>query len=200
MMNLFFDLQFCSILGVTALTLLVTGLMAQAETPTEKIVRKESSNLQQQSDFASEIAQTEIKIEPGTATRSGSSYLGLGANIGLDGDTSLGESAVAVISKIGLNNYLSFRPLALIEEDLTFLLSLTVDFWGKQVPEADLRIAPYLGGGLSIATGEDDTVGLLISGGLDIPLSPKFTANTAINVKFIDNTGVGLLLGVGYNF
>ncbi len=107
---------------------------------------------------------------------------------------------MAVISKIGLNNYLSFRPLALIEEDLTFLLSLTVDFWGKQVPEADLRIAPYLGGGLSIATGEDDTVGLLISGGLDIPLSPKFTANTAINVKFIDNTGVGLLLGVGYNF
>ena len=190
----------CSILSITALTLLVTGLTAQAETPTEKMSLRESSNLEQQSDSASTVAQTEITIDPGRTTRSGSSYWGIGGNIGLDGNTSVGEGGFAVISKIGLTDYLSFRPSALINDDLTFLLPLTVDFRGKKFHEADLRISPYLGGGLSLATGEDDTVGLLISGGLDIPLSPKFTANTAINIKFMDNTGVGLLLGVGYNF
>ena len=191
-MNFLVNFQFGSILRMTALILSVTGSIARAETPTEKISIQESSTLQRQSDSASAIAQT-IQLDPGRATRSGSSYWGLGGNIGLDGNTSVGEDAFAIISKIGLTDSLSFRPSALIDEDVTFLLPLTVDFWGKQV-------SPYLGGGLSIATGEDDTVGLLISGGLDIPLSSKFTANTAINVKFMDNTGVGLLLGVGYNF
>ena len=191
-MNFLVNFQSGSILRMTALILLVTGSIARAETPTEKIARKESSTSQRQFDSASEIAQT-IQLDPGRATRSGSSYWGLGGNIGLDGNTSVGENAFAVISKIGLTDSLSFRPSALIDEDITFLLPLTVDFRGRQV-------SPYLGGGLSIATGEGDTVGLLISGGLDIPLSPKFTANTAINVKFMDNTGVGLLLGVGYNF
>ncbi len=200
MMNLLSNFKSSSILSVTALTLLWTGLTAEAETAIEKIPRTESSHLQQESDVEAIMAQTEINLEPGRATRSGSSYVGLGGNIGLDGDTSVGEGGLAVISKIGLTDYLSFRPLVLINEDLTLLLSLTVDFLGKPVPEADLRIAPYLGGGLSLATGEDDTVGLLISGGLDIPLSAKFTANTAINVKFMDDTGVGLLLGLGYNF
>ena len=197
MINLFVNWQSGSIFGMTALILSVTGLTVRAETLTEKISSQENSNLQRKSDSASAIAQ---QIEPGRTTRSGSSYWGLGANIGLDGNTSVGESGLAVISKIGLTDYLSFRPSALIDDNITFLLSLTVDFWGKRFSKADLRIAPYLGGGISLATGEDDTVGLLITGGLDIPLSAKFTANTAINVNLIDNTGVGLLLGVGYNF
>ncbi len=83
---------------------------------------------------------------------------------------------------------------------LTFLLSFTFDFFGQPLPEANTRIAPYLGGGLSLDSGEGDTVGLLLSAGLDIPLSANFTANTALNVKFLDDTAVGLVLGVGYNF
>lgn len=199
-MNFFVEFQSGSILSFTTLILLLTGLTAQAETPTPTITGTENSHLQQLSDSPSEIAKTTIQIEPGRATRSGSSYFGLAGNIGLDGNTSVGDGALAVISKIGLTDSFSFRPSAFIGDDLTFLLPLTFDFFGKPLPEANTRIAPYLGGGLSLATGEGDTVGLLVSAGLDMPLSAKFTANTAINVKFLDDTAVGLLLGVGYNF
>jgi hypothetical protein len=147
-----------------------------------------------------EITQSDFEVEPGTTTRSGSSYIGIGGNIGLSGDTTVGDGSFAVISKVGLTNYLSARPSALIEDDAVFLLPLTFDFSGDEVPNAEFSIAPYLGGGLAISTGRDDTVGALISGGLDVPLSSEFTANAGVNVTFIDDTDVGLLLGVGYNF
>ena len=147
-----------------------------------------------------EITQTDFEVEPGTTTRSSSSYIGIGGNIGLSGDTTVGDGSFAVISKIGLTDYLSVRPSALIRDDAVFLVPLTVDFSGDEVPNAEFRIAPYLGGGLAISTGRDDTVGALISGGLDVPLSSEFTANAGANVSFIDDTDVGLLLGVGYNF
>ncbi|MEN9567878.1 MAG: hypothetical protein RLZZ69_3074 [Cyanobacteriota bacterium] len=146
------------------------------------------------------ITQSNFEIEPGTATRSSSSYIGIGGNIGLSGDTTIGNGAFAVISKIGLTDYLSARPSALIDDDAIFLLPVTFDFSGDEVPNAEFSIAPYLGGGLAISTGRDDTIGPLISGGLDIPLSSEFTANAGANVSFIDDTDVGLTLGVGYNF
>lgn len=158
-------------------------------------LNSESTNSQ-----ALKISQSNFEIEPGTATRSGSSYIGIGGNIGLSGDTSVGNGAFAVISKVGLTDYLSARPSALIEDDAMFLLPVTFDFSGDEVPNADFRIAPYLGGGLAISTGRDDTIGALIAGGLDVPLSSEFTANAGANVSFIDDTDVGLLLGVGYNF
>lgn len=147
-----------------------------------------------------EITQSDFELEPGTATRSSSSYIGIGGNIGLSGDTTVGEGSFAVISKIGLTDYLSARPSALIKDDAVFLLPATFDFSGDEVPNAEFSIAPYLGGGLAISTGRDDTVGALITGGLDIPLSSEFTDNAGANVTFIDDTDVGLLLGVGYNF
>jgi hypothetical protein len=145
------------------------------------------------------ITQNDFQIEPGTATRSSPSYIGIGGNIGLTGDTSVGNGAFAVISKIGLTDYLSARPSALIEDDAMFLLPVTFDFSGDEVPNAEFSIAPYLGGGIAISTGQDNTVGALISGGLDIPLSSEFTANAGANISFVNDTNVGLLLGVGYN-
>jgi hypothetical protein len=159
-----------------------------------------ASDLTSQSSNSNiKITQSDFEIEPGTATRSGSSYIGIGGNIGLSGDTTIGEGSFTVISKIGLTDYLSVRPAALVENDAVFLLPLTVDFSQDEVPNAEFSIAPYLGGGLAISTGRDDTVGALISGGLDVPLSSEFTANAGVNVTFIDDTDVGLLLGVGYN-
>lgn len=199
-MNLVGNLRSCSVFGFAALTFLMASLSAQAETPTNTIISQKESTLQSERNLSSEVAQRNRKVDPGRATRSGSSYFGLGVNLGLDGGKSLGDDSLTIISKIGLTNSVSFRPAVLIDDEATFLLPLTFDFWTRNVSDGGLRIAPYLGGGLSIATGDGDTVGLLLSGGLDIPLSPNFTANTAINVNFIDNTGTGLLLGVGYNF
>jgi hypothetical protein len=148
---------------------------------------------------ASTVAQSDIdNVNPGRRTRSGSSYFGIGGNIGITGSTPVGSSSFAVFSKIGLTRNLSARPNILIEDDVEILLPLTVDFTGRE--EASVLVAPYVGGGLAISTGDNSNVGGLVTGGLDIPLSSQFTANAAANVTFSDDTDVGLQLGVGYNF
>ncbi len=106
----------------------------------------------------------------------------------------------AVISKIGLARNLSARPAALVGDNTVFLVPLTVDFPQENLEITQLNVAPYIGGGVAVSTGRDSTVGALISGGLDVPLSPQITATGGVNVSFIDDTDVGVLLGVGYNF
>ena len=139
-------------------------------------------------------------VAPGRATRSGPSYIGVGGNIGFGGDTTLSEGAFSVFSKIGLTNTLSARPAALIGDNAVFLIPVTFDFPTADVGELGFSPAPYIGGGVAISTGRDSTVGALITGGVDVPLSPQFTATAGVNVGFIDETEVGVLLGVGYNF
>jgi hypothetical protein len=210
-------------ISIAAFSIILTGQIVQAETtPRLRELNKDQNTTKQSvpetnsNNFPNtsasdlnpkstnpqtlKITQSDFQIEPGTATRSGSSYIGIGGNIGLSGDTSVGNGAFAVISKIGLTDYLSARPSALIEDDAMFLLPVTFDFSGDEVPNAEFSIAPYLGGGIAISTGQDDTICPLISGGLDIPLSSEFTANAGANISFINDTDVGLLLGVGYNF
>jgi hypothetical protein len=223
-MKSIFAQRIISGIAITSLAIIFSGEIVQAQTnvkltesnndqnPTNPAVSESNSNNFSQRNSASDlksessnsntlkITQSDFQIEPGTTTRSGSSYIGIGGNIGLSGDTSVGNGAFAVISKIGLTDYLSARPSALIEDDAMFLLPVTFDFSGDEVPNAEFSIAPYLGGGIAISTGRDDTIGPLISGGLDIPLFSEFTANAGANVSFIDDTDVGLTLGVGYNF
>ncbi|MBF2062841.1 MAG: hypothetical protein IGS39_00165 [Calothrix sp. C42_A2020_038] len=142
-------------------------------------------------------------LSPGRATRGGASYIGVGGNIGLGGATTISEGSFAVISKIGLTNNFSARPAALISDNTVFLLPLTLDFPVESVTDTgvqQINVAPYIGAGAAISTGRDSTVGFLLTGGVDVPLSPQFTANAGVNVGFIDETDVGLLLGVGYNF
>lgn len=149
-------------------------------------------------------AQETLDVSPGRATRSGASYIGIAGNIGLgDGDTAIGESSFAAISKIGLTRFLSVRPSVFIDEDPTILLPLTVDFVPQQVEEVEefrLRVAPYVGAGAAISVGDDSAVDFLGTAGLDVPLTPQFTATAAVNVTGFDNIAVGLLIGVGYNF
>ncbi|MBD1908379.1 MSCRAMM family adhesin SdrC [Funiculus sociatus GB2-A5] len=147
---------------------------------------------------APEVAQ--VNVTPGRATRSGPSYIGVAGNIGFGGDTTLSEGAFAVISKIGITRTLSLRPAALIGDDVMFLIPVTVDFPTQGVQETRFSVAPYVGGGVAISTGDDSTIGALITGGVDVPLSSQFTATAAVNVGFVDETEVGLLVGVGYTF
>ncbi len=182
----------------TSITNLTANQLEQvSETPTSAsdliIESTQPSSVMQSQN----VAQT---FEPGRATRSGSSYIGVGGNIGLTGDTRVGESSFAVISKIGLTQNLSARPAALVGDNTVFLVPLTVDFPQENLEITQLNVAPYIGGGVAISTGRDSTVGALISGGVDVPLSPQITATGGVNVTFIDRTDVGILLGVGYNF
>lgn len=60
-------------------------------------------------------------------------------------------------------------------------------------------VSPYLGAGVAIEASDDADVGLLLTGGVDVPLGSQFTATGAVNAAFLDGTDVGLLLGIGYN-
>jgi len=147
------------------------------------------------------VAQSDINV--GRRTRGGSSYIGVAGNIGIGGgDSSLGDGNFAAISKIGLTNAISVRPSAVFGDNTTILIPVTYDFTFRQVDPFDepLAIAPYVGVGAAIKTGDDSQAAFLVSGGLDVPLNSQFTATAAINAGFFDETDVGLLVGVGYNF
>ncbi|NJP18232.1 MAG: hypothetical protein HC763_03965 [Hydrococcus sp. CRU_1_1] len=151
-----------------------------------------------------ELAQTETNVEPGRSTRGGSSYIGIGGNIGIGGGSSIGEGSFTVFSKIGLTESISLRPLGAITDDPTILIPVTYDFNPRTVDPVEqvdaFSISPYVGAGVGIATGDDADVGFLLTGGVDIPINPKFTGVAGVNVLFADSTDVGINLGIGYNF
>ncbi|MFB2769276.1 hypothetical protein ACE1AT_08270 [Pelatocladus sp. BLCC-F211] len=151
---------------------------------------------------APKVAQSDIL--PGRATRGGSSYIGVAANIGLNGgESSLGDGNFMVISKVGLSRSLSVRPSAVFGDNTTILVPITYDFSLQQLGDTfnqPVPISPYVGGGAAIKTGDDSEFTFLLSGGVDFPLSDRFTATAAINAAFFDDTDIGLTLGVGYNF
>ncbi|MEH1819064.1 MAG: hypothetical protein V7L31_08315 [Nostoc sp.] len=167
---------------------------------TSEVVQPTSQTTAQPS--ATKVAQSDIDL--GRTTRGGSSYVGVAANIGLsgDGDTSLGDGNFAVVSKIGLTNSISVRPSAVFGDNTTILLPITYDFTFKSADafSEPLAIAPYVGVGAAYKTGDNSKFAFLVSGGIDVPLTPQFTATAAINAGFFDKTDVGLLLGIGYNF
>ncbi|ALF53093.1 beta-Ig-H3/fasciclin [Nostoc piscinale CENA21] len=147
---------------------------------------------------------TTTDINAGRATRGGSSYVGVAGNIGiLGGDSALGGGNIAVISKVGLTNYISVRPSAVFGDNTVVLVPLTFDFLPRSVnPTGEQRfpVSPFVGAGVAINTGNDADVGLLLTGGVDVPLGDRFTLNGTANAAFLDRTDLGLLFGVGYNF
>jgi len=154
------------------------------------------------SEPTEKVAQAQIR--PGRATRSGPSYIGIGGNLGFGGDSALGDGSFGIISKIGLTNNLSVRPTVLFQDNLAFLVPVTFDFVSQNTVEVTedfvITAAPYVGAGVIISTGDDGTLGFLISGGVDVPLTTNLTATAGLNVGFVDGAEVGLLVGVGYTF
>lgn len=148
-----------------------------------------------------QVAQ--VDIDPGQSTRGGSSYIGIAGNLGLGGETALGDDfSFTIISKIGFANVVALRPSVVIGDDTVILVPVTYDFSIQPVDTLDrvLSIAPYLGGGVAFSTGDDSDTAFLLSAGVDVPITAQFTATAAVNAAFFDDTDVGLLLGVGYNF
>lgn len=150
-------------------------------------------------------SQNQAGVEAGRATRGGRSYIGAAGNIGITGGggSSLGEGNFAVISKIGLTNNFSVRPSAVFGDNTTVLVPLTFDLAPRAANPTGgqaFPISPYIGAGVAIETDNDAEVGLLLTGGLDIPLGSRFTLNGGVNAAFLDETDVGIQVGVGFNF
>ncbi|MBE9170640.1 hypothetical protein IQ238_25025 [Pleurocapsales cyanobacterium LEGE 06147] len=220
-----FNQKIVSLLSISAFATVLGGQVAQAETvvkndtnldkqpnieltssilePATDINNFEeltsASTLNSESSDTADVAQID-DIEVGTPTRSSPSYLGVGGNIGLGGGPGIGQAAFTVFSKLGLLPEIAFRPSVIIGDDVAVLLPLTYDFAVQEVVDGEFSLAPYIGGGLAIGTGDDGAVGGLITSGVDVGISPRFTANAQLNVGFIDGADVGLILGLGYNF
>jgi len=142
-------------------------------------------------------------VAPGGRTIGGPSYVGVAGNIGISGgETSLGVGSFTIISKIGLLRNISVRPAAVIGDNTTVLIPLTYDFTPlrESIATRAFGISPYLGAGVAINTGGNSDVGALVTGGVDLPLTRQFTATAGVNVGFLNNTSVGVLIGIGYNF
>lgn len=135
-------------------------------------------------------------------------YIGVGGSLGLAEDVFGDVGAFAAISKIRLfspteNVDISIRPSVLVGEDLSLVVPATIDlrlsgfnFLGTTADS----FVPYIGPGFIVATDdEDDVFYFNLTGGVDVPIG-QFTANAAFNVGFLDDTALGLTLGIGYNF
>lgn len=133
---------------------------------------------------------------------SGENYVGLGTVIGGESDF----IDAAIISKVKLLNLgrsktLSVRPSAVFSNgDLDLRIPATVDLRkiNRDLGELNGRIKPYAGGGVALDSGGD--ADLMLTGGMDIQLTPKLTATTQANVLFLGDTEFDLTVGVGYNF
>lgn len=133
-------------------------------------------------------------------TRGGLSYVGIGGNFGITGDSDLGGRSLAIFSKIGLSNTFSVRPSVLFLSNFaTFLIPVTYDLNPFSIG-SDFALSPYFGGGIAVKTGSDNTFGPLFTAGVDLPISRSFTLNVAANLSFLRRTDLGLMVGIAYNF
>jgi hypothetical protein len=126
-------------------------------------------------------------------------YLGAGGNIGIGNrdDSGVASFGFSVISKVSLGPRFSVRPGVLVTNQSTsFTVPLTYNF--NTLEFANFRFQPYVGAGVDIPTGSN--VGLLINAGADVPISRDFTLNAVSNWRVTSGFGLGITLGVGYNF
>ncbi len=140
-----------------------------------------------------EIAQVTRPLYRGVAPF----YVGVGGNIGIiDSDeSSVGDFGFNIISKVSFGPRFSIRPtLGVSEDDVNFTVPLTYNF--NPVELGEFSVYPFAGAGADIS----NEIGLLLNGGVDIPISRDFTLNGQVNWRATNDTGLGLSLGVGYNF
>ena len=124
-------------------------------------------------------------------------YIGIGGNIGLSGgQTSISEGGFAIVNKTKIIDYLALRTALVIGDGSTSTVALTGEFPLTREGSRAYAI-PFAGAGVSI----EDDIAPLLTAGVDLPLSGDFTITNRVNVSFGDDeTDVGVLVGVGYNF
>ncbi|MBD2138041.1 hypothetical protein H6F32_10670 [Anabaena sp. FACHB-1237] len=201
MNNIILRKSFVTLSSLAAIAILNSGGSVNAQTTPPETAIPNNQEISTNTP-SNQIAQSDIGVA--TTTRGGSSYLGVGYNIGVSGASSdLADGNITVISKVGFSSSLSTRPSAIIGDNTTILVPITYDFSFQNLAgplSEPLPIAPYLGIGAAFKTGNKSETAFLVTGGVDFPLSKKLTATAAVNAGFFGQTDVGVLFGVGYNF
>jgi hypothetical protein len=129
--------------------------------------------------------------------------IGLGGNIGVTGNTGFSQGGVAIMNRTDFNDYISFRGTNVFGgERRDSSLALTFNMPIRSA-SGQVRVAPFVGGGALISSKsffEDVWVRGLVTSGIDIPLSKRFSATSAVNVGFTDRANMGVQIGVMYRF
>jgi hypothetical protein len=130
--------------------------------------------------------------------------IGIGGSIGISGiDTGLSEGGLALLTKNELNDFLAIRGTNVFgstHTDNTIALTANVPIRSRS---GTVRLIPFIGGGLLVSSKyslSDIIIRGLVTGGIDLPLSRRFTATTQVNVGFTKTTNVGVQLGLSYSF
>jgi hypothetical protein len=129
--------------------------------------------------------------------------IGIGGNIGVTGNTGFSQGGVAIMNRTDFNDYISFRGTNVLggerrDSSLALTFNLPIRSASGQV-----RVAPFVGGGALISSKsffEDVLVRGLVTSGIDIPISKRFSATSAVNVGFTDRANMGVQIGVMYRF
>lgn len=172
--------------------------LPQTETPTEPVTDPEQPLQAPTLPPAIETPAEKPKTRPLRR------HIGVGGNIGVsDGDTGLSDSGFAIMTKTDLNDRFSIRGTNVFGSTRNDnAMALTANFPIRS-KSGDVQAIPFLGGGVLISSKsflEEVKVGGLVTGGIDIPLSRRFTLTTAVNAGFSDTTNVGVRLGVMFGF
>ncbi|PZO20181.1 MAG: hypothetical protein DCF25_07135 [Leptolyngbya foveolarum] len=145
---------------------------------------------------AAEVAQARRRRTSSAAANP--DFIGIGGDVGTAGNISF-----AVISKLSLGRQIAVRPSILVGDDFAVLAPVTYEFSRFDTNAGGFRISPYAGVGASYIDGDNSSdLGLLVSGGVDVPVSEQFTVNAQANYAgiFSDSQNFGVTVGVGYNF
>ncbi|NEP47468.1 MAG: hypothetical protein F6K65_00885 [Moorea sp. SIO3C2] len=142
-------------------------------------------------------------IDPTGKSLGVGNYIGIGGNIGLTDDgTNIGRGAFMINGKYDLSPTLSVRPSILINDDATFLIPATYNFIFQDEPFEPPTYSAFAGAGVAFSTGDEDNVGLIVTGGVDWPFGPNFVGNAALTGGlFVDGAAdFGISFGIGYSF
>jgi hypothetical protein len=156
--------------------------------------------------FDRQLAQQPDRAANGRRNSSKFSYIGIGGAIGLSDDdesSTLGEGGFSLLSKTAFTDRLSLHNASVLGDKGTSVIALTVDFPIYNKASESIAAVPFVGGGVAISDlfGDDTDVGFALTGGVDVPLSYRWTATGRIAAGFFDdNTDLAILLGVGYTF
>ncbi|MEM6613825.1 MAG: hypothetical protein AAF652_16515 [Cyanobacteria bacterium P01_C01_bin.72] len=131
------------------------------------------------------------------------SYIGIGGNIGLSGDsTPFGDSGFSLLGRTAITDNISLHTSSVFRDDGVSAFALT---FGVPISQSgrDLELVyPFVGSGIAVEDLFGDfEVNALVTTGVDVPILRRLTGTVRLNFDFAeDDTNIGLLIGVGYNF
>lgn len=156
-----------------------------------------------------ELAQATRRRRRRTLRRSkpDENYIGVGLNIGLEGETALGDSeTIALFGRVKLARRFSLRPSVVIDDNATISFPATFDIplsggGNNLLPKAPVELFVGAGPLFTLDDDGDNEIGVASLAGVDVPFLNRFTASANLIVGFSDDdVDLGTILGIAFRF